>query len=189
MKKISIISMLFLFTVSYSYIITKSNQSKIESKLDVIFSTQDLDSAIEYIDSSIWLSPNQFPLKSIAFDNDSVYNETEPVLRLPDYKGFQVVIWSFFGAGDDIPFALCIVKSGIMMLNKSLSISPRWSEPGNDENNYKYINFIIYKDYIIRVDTEEKAENKEVKKFTKYYRINDNGDFYEVKIDEIKGEL
>ncbi len=178
MKKISIISMLFLLTVSYSYIITKSNQTKIESNLDVIFSTQDLDSAI-------WLSPDEFPLKSIAFDDDSVYNETEPVIRLPDYKGFQIVIWSFGGAGDDIPYGLCVVKSGIMMLNESLDISPRWSEPGNDENNYVYIKFIIYKDYIIRIDTEKKVENKEVKKFTKYYRINDKGDFYEVKIDEI----
>jgi len=70
-----------------------------------------------------------------------------------------------------------------------LNIAPRWSEPGNDENNYVVKKFIIYKDYIIRIDTEEKAENKEVKKFTKYYRINDKGDFYEVKIDEINGEL
>ena len=181
MNKISIISMLFLFTVSYSYIITKSNQPKIGSNLDVIFSTQDLDSAI-------WLSPDEYPLKSIRHDG-SVYNEIEPIIRLPDYKGFQIVIWAVLGAGDDIPYSLCVVKSGIMMLNKSLNIAPRWSEPGNDENNYVVKKFIIYKDYIIRIDTEEKAENKEVKKFTKYYRINDKGDFYEVKIDEINGEL
>jgi hypothetical protein len=168
--------MLFLFTVSCSYIITKSNQTKIESNLDVIFSTRDLDSAI-------WLSPDEFPLKSIGHDG-GVYNNTNPIIRLPDYKDFQIVIW-VETAGDYFLYDLCVVKSGIMMLNKSLNIAPRWSEPGNDENNYVYKNFIIYKNYIIRIDTEEKAENKEVKKFTKYYRINDNGDFYEVKIDEI----
>ena len=173
MKKISIISILFLFTVSYSYIITKSNQSIIESNLDVIFSTQDLDSAK-------WLSPDEYPLKSIGHDG-GVYNNTNPIIRLPDYKGFPIVISAFTEAGDDIPYFLCVVKSGIRMLNKSLNISPRWSEPGNDENNYVYKNFIIYKNYIIRIDTEKKAENKEVKKFTKYYRINDKGDFYEVK--------
>jgi hypothetical protein len=183
MKKISIISMLFLFTVSYSYIITKSNQPKIESNLDVIFSTQDLDSATCHLDSSIWLSPDEFPLKYIGHDGN-IYNATDPVIRLPDYKGFQIVIWALFDA-DDMGYALCVVKSGIMLLNKSLGISPRWSESGNDENNYVYKKIIIYKDYLIRIDTEEKAENKEVKKFTKYYRINDNGEFYEVKIDEI----
>ena len=180
MNKISIISMLFLFTVSYSYIITKSNQTKIESNLDVIFSTQDLDSAI-------WLSPDEFPLKSIGHDGN-VYNEIEPIIRLPDYKNFQIVIYAFFDA-DDIPYLLTVVKSGIMNINESLDISPRWSEVGNDENNYVLKKIIIYKDYIIRIDTEKKAENKEVKKFTKYYRINDKGDFYEVKIDEINGEL
>lgn len=180
--------MLFLFTVSYSYIITKSNQTKIESNLDVIFSTRDLDSSIYHYDSSIWLSPDEFPLKSIGHDGN-VYNNTNNIIRLPDYKDFQIVIWVIDEAGDDIPYFLCVVKSGIMMSHKSLGISPRWSEPGNDENNYVFKKFIIYKDYIIRIDTEEKAENKEVKKFTKYYRINDNGDFYEVKIDEIKGEL
>jgi len=179
MKKISIISMLFLFTVSYSYIITKSNQTKIESNLDVIFSTQDL------LDSVIWQYPDEFPLKYIGYDGN-VYNATEPVIRLPDYKGFQIVIWALFDA-DDMDYNLCVVKSGIMMLNKSLDIAPRWYYMGgNDENNYVSKKFIIYKDYIIRIDTEEKAENKEVKKFTKYYRINDNGDFYEVKIDKIK---
>jgi len=187
MKKISTISLLILFTVSFSYIITKSNQSKIESNLDVIFSTQDLDSVIWHLDSAIWQYPDEFPLKYIGHDGN-VYNATEPVIRLPDYKGFQIVIWALFDA-DDMGYALCIVKSGIMMLNKSLDISPKWYNMGNDENNYVVKKFIIYKDYIIRIDTEEKEENKEVKKFTKYYRINDKGDFYEVKIDEIKGEL
>ena len=178
MKKISIISILFLFTVSYSYIITKSNQTIIESNLDVIFSTQDLDSAK-------WLSPDEYPLKSIGHDG-GVYNNTNPVIRIPDYKGFPIVISAFTEAGDDIPYFLCVVKSGIIMYDESLGISPRWSEPGNDENNYVYKRFIIYKNYIIRIDTEKKVENKEVKKFTKYYRINDKGDFYEVKIDKIK---
>lgn len=174
MKKISIISLLVLFTVSCSYRIIKPNQTKIESNLEVIFSTQELD-------SSIWLSPNQFPLQYIGLDGN-VYNNTDEIIRLPDYKDFQIVIYAITEAGDDIPFALCVVKSGIMMLNKSLDISPRWSEPGNDENNYCYKHFIIYKNYVIRIDIEEKAENKGVKKFTKYYRINDNGEFYEIEI-------
>lgn len=180
-KIISIISLFILFTVSCSYRLTKSNQAKIESNLDTIFSTGDLD-------SSLWHSPNEFPLKYVGFDGN-VYNNTYDIIRLPDYKNFQIVIWANAGAGDDIPYALCVVKSGIMMLNKSLNISPNWSEPGNDENNFCKKYFIIHKNYIIRIDTEEKAENKEVKKYTKYYRINDNGEFYVVKIDKIKGEL
>ena len=179
MRKISIISLLILFSVSCR--ITKSNQTKIESKLDIIFSTQDLDSTIN-------LFPNEFPLKCIGHDG-KIYNNDDPIIRLPDYKDFQIVIWIYDSAGDDIPYALCVVKSGIMMLNKSLSITPRWYDVGNDENNYLFKKFIIYKNYIIRIDTEEKAENKKVKKFTKYYRINDNGEFYEVKIGEIKQML
>jgi hypothetical protein len=158
--------------------------TKIElSKNKIIFSTKDIENAA-------WLSPDKYPLKNIGHDG-KIYDNEDYLIKLPDYKDFEIVIWSTPG-GDDNPYALCVVKSGIIMaLNESLDITPRWSEPGNDDNVYCRKTFKIYEDYTIEIYTEEKGyvderdEKGELKygkaqKYTKYYRINDNGDFCEV---------
>jgi len=138
---------------------------------EVIFSTEDLKNVK-------WLSPEEYSLKNIG-DKEGMYSN-EYVTKLPDYKGFEIFITT--SGGNDDPYTLCIVKEKILRLNYdiSLDITPNWSIPGKKENNYRRNTFKIYKDYMIEINTDEKLENNEAKKYTKYYRINDNGEFYDV---------
>ncbi|GBU25926.1 hypothetical protein R83H12_02593 [Fibrobacteria bacterium R8-3-H12] len=165
MRKIVLFSLLALFIASCNEKAAKT------TNLEVIFSTKDLESAK-------WLSPDEYPLKAVGHDG-KIYDNVDYLIKLPDYNGFEIVIWST-PAGDDVPYILYVVKEKIIPINTGLNISPHWSEPGNDENNYLENTFKIYKDYTIEINTEEKRENSDVQKYTKYYRINDKGDFYEV---------
>jgi len=189
MNRIIILVLTILFTVNgcgnksakqsqieYNDTINKDEELIVNEKTDInsniIFSTEDLDNAT-------WCSPDEYPLKAMNYEG-KIYDNVDYLIKLPDFKKFKVVIWSTAG-GDSDPYALCLVKSGIMYLDTSLDISPYWSEPGNDKNNYCNKTFKIYKDYTIEINTVEKAEGGKVKKYTKYYKINDEGDFYEVK--------
>jgi len=137
----------------------------------VIFSTKDLENAK-------WHSPDEYPLKIIGHDG-KIYDNVDNVIKLLDYNKFEIIIWSTDG-GDDIPYSLCVVKEKIINVDSGLNITPHWSEPGNDENNYSKKTFKIYSDYTIEINTEEK-ENNDLQKHTKYYKINNDGNFYEVK--------
>jgi hypothetical protein len=153
------------------------------SKNKIIFTTKDLENATLY-------SPNEYPLKIIGHDG-KIYNNVYEVIKLPNYKGFEIVI-PLDDYGDNNLYRLRVVKSGIIMtLDKSLDITPDWSEPENYDNVYCRKTVKIYEDYTIEIYTEEKGyvnerdEKGELKygkaqKYTKYYRINDNGDFCEV---------
>jgi hypothetical protein len=192
MKKIVLFSLLALFIASCDDKPAKTNQTgsensaesknepsvdeKTKPNLEVIFSTKDLD-----LETAKWLSPDEYPLKTIGHDG-KIYDHERPIIKPPDYNGFEVVIWSEPEAGDDIPYILYVVKEKILDANPGLSITPHWSEPGNDENNYCEKTFKIYSDYTIEINTEEKEENEDVQKYTKYYRINDSGNFYEVEL-------
>jgi len=156
---------------------------KSENEENVIFSTKDLD----WENGAKRLSPEEYPLKIITYDGKGPYDteDGEMIIKLPDYRGFEIVIWTTSG-GDDDPYSLAVVKEKIIKLDSatSLSITPHWSEPGNEENNYCRKTFKIYKDYTIEINTDEKLEERhdnEAKKYTKYYRINDKGEFYEVR--------
>lgn len=142
--------------------------NKIEE--DIIFSTKDLETAKRY-------SPDEYPLKTYGHDG-KVYDNQSGIYLLPDYKNYSVVIERIEG-GDNIGLYLSIVKEGTIQYGEgNLSIGD-WSEPeGYGDYRNKY--FEISSDFLIRIDTEEKTEGK-IKKYTNYYRINDDGDFYEVK--------
>jgi hypothetical protein len=189
MRKIVVYSLLTLLIASCDDKPAKTNQTKIENSavleensvvdkkaetnLDVIFSTENLESAK-------WNSPDEYPLKIIGHDG-GIYDNVDNVIRLPDYNKFEIIIWSTEG-GDDIPYTLCVVKEKIINVNSGLNITPHWSEPGNDENNYSKKTFKIYKDYTIEINTEEKKEDSEVQKYTKRHKINNDGSFYELKL-------
>jgi len=165
MRKIVVYSLLILFIASCDDKPTKNN-------LAVIFSTENLESAK-------WYSPNEYPLKIIGHEGE-IDNNVDDVIKLPDYNKFEVIIWSTSG-GDDIPYILYVVKEKIINANPGLDITPHWSEPGNDENNYSKKTFKIYKDYKIEINTEEKREDDGVQKYTKHYKINNEGNFEEIK--------
>ena len=168
MKKIVIYSLLALFIASCDDKPAKTNQTN----LDVIFSTENLENAK-------WYSPDEYPLKIIGHDGGK-YDNVDDVIKLPSYNKFEIIIWSTPG-GDDIPYILCVVKEKIIDTDSGLNITPHWSEPGNDENNYSKKTFKIYKDYTIEINIEEKKESKKVEKYTKSYKINNGGNFYELK--------
>ena len=151
--------------------INSDSRITLNSDSSIIFSTKDIDNAK-------WYSPDEYPLKAIGHDG-KIYNNVDYLIKLPNYKDFEIVIWSTEG-GDNIPYALCVVKSGIIYVGASLSITPYWSEPGNDENNYCKKTFNIYKGYTIEINTEDCKDGK-IQKDRKYFKINDEGDFYEAK--------
>jgi uncharacterized protein (TIGR02145 family) len=157
--------------------ITKSELNKNK----VIFSTKDLDSAT-------FISPDKYPSKITCHDGKKYYN-ADGLIKLPNYKNFEIVIYSIPG-GDTAPYTLCVVKPETTDVG-CLNITPHWSEPENGDNVYNKKTFKIYENYTIEIHTEEqgyteehddRGESKYGKplKYTKYYRINDKGDFYEV---------
>jgi len=188
MRKIVVYSLLTLFIASCDDKPAKTNQTEVENtialeenavvdkntetNLDIIFSTENLESAK-------WYSPDEYPLKIIGHDG-GIYDNVDDVIKLPSYNKFEIIIWST-PSGDDIPYILCVVKEKIIDTDSGLNITPHWSEPGNDENNYSKKTFKIYKDYTIEINTEEKREDDEVQKYTKSYKINNEGSFYELK--------
>jgi uncharacterized protein (TIGR02145 family) len=149
------------------------------SKYKIIFSTENLDSAA-------LISSDKYPLKVIDYEGKIVDNEDD-LIKLPGYKEFEIFISIFYG-GDTDPHSLSVVKSGVII--DGLNVTPHWGEPGNF-NVYEHKTFKIYEDYTIEIYaeeqnyTQERDDKGEPKysmplKYTKYYRINDNGDFYEV---------
>ena len=135
---------------------------------NVICSTRDLD-----WDSTKWTVPEDLLLETLWKGN--TYENVDFLMRLPDYNGDTVVITANFN-GDDVGYVLHVVKSGL--LQKGLDISPQWADPVEIDSEYVRKKFVIYKDYRIRIDTEEKEWEKPKQKRTDYYRINGNGEFY-----------
>ena len=141
----------------------------------IIFSTIDLS-------SSDLLTPEKTMQKTLLreyYDNGATFS----FIVLPSFNNKEIVIELREG-GDYPMYYLCVINAGIVDVRKSLNITPHWSEPGNEENNYSKKAFKIYNDYKIEINTEEKQENSDVQKYTKYYKINDDGDFYEVKHED-----
>jgi hypothetical protein len=128
----------------------------------VLFSIEDLDSAA-------WISPTEYPLKKIGHDGE-LYDNKDYLLKLPNYKNFEIVILSASGKNNE-PYIFGVVKSGILHVDTNLTITPQW------DNSYRKKTFKIYNDYTVQIDTENK-ENNYSPEYTEYYRINDNGDFY-----------
>jgi len=164
MKNLVIFSLLTLFLAS-------CNDN------EVIFSAKNWD----WENSAKWISPKEYSLR--IFENEEgIYAnvDIDMIVKLPDYKGFEIVIWRTPG-GDNNAISLCVVKEKMVNFASATSLDiSNWVDPGNAENNYHIKTFKIYKDYMIEINTEDRQKNYEVRKYTKYYRINDDGEFYEV---------
>lgn len=146
--------------------------AKLESVSDstLYFSTLELK-------SSKRLNSTSFPLKTVGYDGE-IYDNMEDVIQLRKNGVFDIVIDENLD-GDYPIYYLCVVKKNIFDIKKGLNITPRWDDL-DDRGDYRNIYFEISSDYLIRIDTEEKTDG-EIKKYTNNYRINNNGDFYEVK--------
>ncbi len=78
-------------------------------------------------------------------------------------------------------FFCCIsTSSELPNYKKALDITPLRSTPGMEESEYTKNELVIYQDYLIRIYTEEFSEG-DTSRYENFYRINDQGEFYEVK--------
>ena len=141
---------------------------------NIIFSTSDLF-------SSDWLTSDEIEQKtSYIGHSDNSY------IILPLFKNREIVI-VLLDDGDFEMYYLCLIVDGFVKVDNnliSLDITPDWSEPENEVNVYCKKTFKIYEDYTIEINTEEKNGDSKVKKYTKNYRINDEGNFYEIERNE-----
>lgn len=145
-------------------------------KRKILYSTADLLNAK-------LLSPEQLskklPSLSLSLDKiESLNRDGMMFIIIGRYKSHNVIIE--YLEGDNIVYYIGCVKTKLFFLEDGVNVSPEWEEPENDINCYEKRKFELYADYLLRVDTEEMLDGVK-KKYTKYYRINDEGKFYEVK--------
>ncbi|MDR0516963.1 MAG: hypothetical protein LBH25_07965 [Fibromonadaceae bacterium] len=177
--------------------------TKIElSESKVIFSTDDLEKinylvSVDYSGSvpepiplmsdtakyKLNISKDEMPLNRIRSNGDTIgysYNVT----KLPAYKNHTILLVS--DDNYDIPiYNISLLQNGNIYDGKSLDVTPDydWGQPDVDPRGQDYEKkyFKIYNDWTIEIDVEKKEKDIEVQKYTKYYRINDKGNFYEVR--------
>ena len=110
------------------------------------------------------------------------------VTVLPNYKGYQVIYVSCGEGYDNLHFGQLVVYSDLKEINKKsdrLNVECNYGGCEDDEaygeGRCRHLNFDIFEDYTIRVkgrlvDPETNVD----KEVTRYYRIDDNGKFYEL---------
>lgn len=118
-------------------------------------------------------------LKCFGYDNEIIDHEFY-AYNLPDFKSYKVVIM-YDDFSDSSLYLLSIVRQGAIYYNESLDITPESSTPDVDDGVYEIIRFKIFSDHMIKIYTEKSNDGHTIEKYTKYYRINDEGKFYEVK--------
>ena len=133
---------------------------------NAMFSSKDLVSVQ-------WMLPEEFPLGVLEYDG-KITDNVDLLTRLPDYNGDTVVISKKI-KGDDAVYTLYVVKSGV--LQNGLDISPHYVV-SEDKRAYRFKDFVINKDYRIRIYTEEKEAGELPQCGGDFYRIDNFGEFY-----------
>ncbi|MEE3483641.1 MAG: hypothetical protein VZQ98_04850 [Bacteroidales bacterium] len=108
------------------------------------------------------------------------------VTILPDYNGYHVIYVNYSHGSENSHDGVLIVYSDLKNVNtESCQLRVETSYGICEENDVfgeascHVMRFDIYKDYTIRV-LERSVEGDVDKSITRYYRINDEGKFYEV---------
>lgn len=155
--------------------VLKNDTNKIPEKT-LLYSTKDLlDVQLLSLEELIDELPNiSLPSREneISILNEMVY------LIIGKYKEYNIIIECF--EGDNLVYYIGCVKKELFYMDEGVNVSPEWEEPENGKNCYEKRNFELYSDYLLKIETEEML-NGIKKLYTKYYRINDSGEFYEVK--------
>ena len=114
--------------------------------------------------------------------SDYIYHVTV----LPDYKGYHVIYVSCGEGYDDLHFGQLVVYSDLKEINKKsdrLNVECNYGcceeNERDGEAGCTHLFFDIYEDYTIRVRGRH-VWDEEDKSITRYYRINDEGKFYEL---------
>lgn len=142
-----------------------SNTSK-----NVLFSSQDLE------------KKNKLSLDEVMNKHDISEYSTGGVdvnfidLNLSNKK---LIIEILYGDENTMYYLLNVDSDLDVDEQNSLDVTPNWSEPCDDGDQCKK-EFEIFEDYLIHIKTVEISQGDTIK-YDNYYRLNDKGEFYEVK--------
>ncbi len=137
---------------------------------NVLFSTKNIEGKSELsLDDFI----NKYNLK--AFSTGGVKMGFVD-LGLPDEN---LIINKVYGDENVIYYLYNISSSELPNYKKALDITPLRSTPGMEESEYTKNELEIYQDYLIRIYKEELFDG-DTSRYENFYRINDQGEFYEV---------
>jgi len=117
--------------------------------------------------------------EKLGLITDGVYDNYVDFIKIGKYAKFTIIIEVLTG-GDNLMYYLTVIKDGkTKMYEDAINITPFWSEPW-EGGDYKKKEFEIFEDYLIHIKTEEYSEG-DTTRYENYYRISDQGEFYEVK--------
>ena len=105
------------------------------------------------------------------------------VKLLPKYKGYNLLITdSQYGDETGRYMKLYVYKKldEINVNSSSIELFCMEEDPFENTGDFRHLNFKIYKDFTIRVDGKRRIKDQ-VDEVSRYYRINDNGQIYELK--------
>lgn len=144
------------------------NNNTMYRDTSIMFSTENLS-----ILSNNGIDTNYRYLKRFNSYNEIVENQYY-MYYLPPFRSFKVIV--IYDDNSDVPiYFLSIIHDNKIYEDESLDITPHWET----YDDYGIKEFKIFSDYTIKIFTDEEV-NGEQKKYTKYFRINDEGKFYEV---------
>ncbi len=187
MKAFIIILTVLLFNISCINKSTKydvSNKTEVESIVEetnnqkehndtnksVLFETKDLENMPEF-------SLEEFAKKFNLSKGNNMYGEHNSFINL-GLQDNNLIIIKACGDENTMYYLGNVMSSELPNYTKAIDVTLHWSEPW-EGGAYRNKEFKIYKDYLIYVKTEECFEEKKI--YENYYRINDKGEFYEVK--------
>ncbi|MDG5817028.1 hypothetical protein QA601_18165 [Chitinispirillales bacterium ANBcel5] len=105
----------------------------------------------------------------------------ERLVKLPpELDKFKIHVLT---GGDNIMYYLQSEHLENFDFSASLDVSPIWEEPCED-CDYRKKHFEVYSNYTIRIDTEQRLDG-EISEYTNFFRIDDEGNFYEIEKPEL----
>lgn len=146
------------------------NNRFVDTNSTVIFSTENL--------GILGNDEVEKELKCYDYDNKIITHEFY-TFYLPGFDKYKVVVM-YDDYSDSPLYLLSIVHQGAIYYNESLNIIPESSTPDFDDGVYEIKKFEIYSDQTIKIYTEKSDDGQNVEKYTKFYRLNDKGKFYEL---------
>lgn len=117
--------------------------------------------------------------EKLGLITDGVKDIYVDFIKIGKYDKFTIIIEVLTG-GDYLMYYLTVIKDGkTKKYEDAINITPYWGEPW-EGGDYKKKEFEIFEDYLIHIKTEEYSEG-DTTRYENYYRISDQGEFYEVK--------
>lgn len=154
-----------------NYIDVKVDTAAINER-KILFATKDM------LDAT-FLSPKELAEK---LSLNSILESKDGEFILLGKQNDNYIVICYYLGGDNAIYYIGCIKTKLFSLENGINISPTWFNLGPGEFYCIKRKFVLYTDYLLKIESEEKNEkNITLKKYTNSYRINDKGKFYEVK--------